>query len=56
MSDDLRQQAAKETANAVARMKSGAAFVDGSDLDSAIRHIAAATRKRSDNPDACDLA
>lgn len=50
MSDDLRQRATKETANAIARMKNGAAFVDGSDLDSAIRHIAAATRKPVDLP------
>ncbi len=43
--DDLRQQAAKETANAIARMKNGAASVDGSDISSAIKHIAAATQK-----------
>lgn len=49
-SDDLRQRATKETANAIARMKNGAALVDGSDLDSAIRHIAAATRKPVDLP------
>lgn len=43
--EDLRQQAAKETANAIARMKNGAASVDGSDISSAIKHIAAATQK-----------
>ena len=43
--DDLRQQAATETANAIARMKTGAASVDGSDISSAIKHIAAATQK-----------
>lgn len=42
---NLRQQAAKETANAIARMKNGAAVADGSDISEAIRHIAAATQK-----------
>ena len=48
--EDLRQQAAKETANAIARMKNGAASVDGSDISSAIKHIAAATQKPVDLP------
>lgn len=42
--EDLRQQAAKETANAIARMKTGAASVDGSEISSAIRHIARAVQ------------
>jgi hypothetical protein len=42
--EDLRQQAAKETATAIARMKSSAASVDGSDIDSAIKHIAQAVQ------------
>ncbi len=42
--DDLRQQAVKETATAIARMKTGAASVDGADIDSAIRHIARAVQ------------
>ncbi len=42
--DDLRQQAVKETATAIARMKTGAASVDGSDISSAIRHIARAVQ------------
>lgn len=48
--DDLRQQAVKETATAIARMKTGAAFVAGSDINSAIKHIAAATQKPVDLP------
>lgn len=47
--EDLRQQAAKETANAIARMKTGAASVDGSDISSAIKHIAAATQNEDIN-------
>ena len=46
--DDLRQQAERETANAIARMKNGAAVVDGSDISEAIRHIAAATQEPVD--------
>lgn len=42
--EDLRQQAASETANAINRMKNGAASVDGSDINGAIRHIARAVQ------------
>ena len=47
---NLRQQAERETANTIARMKNGAAAADGSDISEAIRHIAAATQDPVDLP------